>query len=271
MTRSIQLGAWVLIVAGIGGCATTYTGRKQLAFLPDNTMNEMGVQAFTDMKKQVPADRDAGLNEYVDCVANAIIARAPKTQGSPPSWEIVVFKDDTANAFALPGGKIGVHTGILKVAQTPGQLAAILGHEVAHVLLRHSNERASQTLLAQGAMDLASISTSNMNSGQRQAVMGALGAGAQLGVLLPFSRKHESEADQVGQQIMADAGFDPSQSILLWKNMARASGGQAPPEFLSTHPANETRIRNLKDELPASMKRYEAALQKRGPANCPRR
>ena len=268
MKRSICLGSLVLVVFLVGACSTSITGRKQLAFLPESTMNEMGVQAFTQMKEQVPVDSGPELNNYVSCVAEAVVAQAPKAKGSPKGWEVVVFEDETANAFALPGGKIGVHTGILGVATTPGQLAAILGHDVTHVLLRHGNERASQTLLAQGAMSLASVSVSSMDPAQQQAVMGALGAGAQVGVLLPFSRKHESEADKLGQTIMADAGFDPSEAVTLWQNMGKLAGGQQPPEFLSTHPAHETRIEKLEKNLPEAMERYEKAKAEGRVPNC---
>lgn len=256
MNRTILWG--FLLAALLAACSTSLTGRKQLAFLPESTMSDMGVQAFAQIKEQVPAGKSDALNRYVNCVADAVVAQAPKSKGSPSSWEVVVFEDDTANAFALPGGKIGVHTGILAVATTPGQLAAILGHEVSHVLLRHGNERASQTLLAQGALGLASLSVGSMDPGQQQIVLGALGAGAQVGVLLPFSRKHESESDVLGQNIMADAGFDPIEAITLWENMAKLSGGQ-PPEFLSTHPGHQTRIDRLKKNLSAANKRSRAA------------
>ena len=239
----------------LSACATTVTGRRQMAFLPDDTMNTMGIQAFDQLKESTPMDEDRGLNNYVRCVAGLVASQA-SIQGM--QWEVVVFKDDTANAFALPGGKIGVHSGILKVASTPDQLAAIVGHEVSHVILRHGNERASQTLLTQGLLGAVSAGTSKMDPKAQNAILGGLGMGAQMGVLLPFSRKHESEADYWGQQLMAKAGFDPRQSVTLWEKMG-ALGGQRPPEFMSTHPASETRIAKLTKSLEESMPMLQEA------------
>ena len=246
-----------LLVLGtfLSACATTLTGRRQLAFLPDDTMNAMGIQAFAQMKEQVPVQADRAINSYVRCVAGLVASQA-SIKGM--QWEVVVFDDDSANAFALPGGKIGVHTGILKVATTPDQLAAIIGHEVSHVLLRHGNERASQTLLTQGLLSVADIGTSKMDPRARNAIVGGLGMGAQMGVLLPFSRKHESESDYWGQRLMAKAGFNPNASVVLWQNMARL-GGERPPEFMSTHPASETRIAALTDSLEETMPIFEVA------------
>jgi predicted Zn-dependent protease len=172
-------------------------------------------------------------------------------------WEIRVFADDTPNAFALPGGKIGVNTGLLKVAHTQGQLAAVIGHEVAHVTEGHANERVSSEFAAKTGLQLLSAvaDTSNPMHGQ---MIGLLGAGVQVGVLLPFGRDHEREADLLGLDLMAKAGFDPHESVELWRNMSKAGGAQ-PPEFLSTHPSRVSRIYQLKRRIPKVMPLYEAA------------
>jgi predicted Zn-dependent protease len=221
-------------------------------------MNAMGSSSFEEMKKKTPRENDPRINAYVKCVAMAIAHEAQDGTGVR-DWEVVVFRDKTANAFALPGGKIGVHTGILPVAKTPGQLAAVLGHEVGHVIARHGNERVSQNVGV--GLTMAAISQAIAKPGDQkgQMIMGALGLGAQVGVLLPFSRTHESEADKIGQDLMARAGFDPAESVTLWHNMASASGGGAPPEFMSTHPSNQSRIEALEAQLPETRPVYERA------------
>ncbi|KPK16491.1 MAG: peptidase [Myxococcales bacterium SG8_38] len=242
-------------------CSTTMTGRKQLTLFDDDKMDALGVAAFTDLKKEGKVSTDADVNQYVRCVAKAILAVTPKGGAAPKDgkWEILVFQDPTPNAFALPGGKIGVHTGMLTVATTAGQLAAVIGHEIGHVLLRHGNERLSQSTVAQSALQAGSIALDTMKPQYRDVVVGGLGVGAQYGVLLPFSRKHENEADVVGQRFMAQAGFDPAEAVKLWQKMAELSKGQEPPQWMSTHPANESRIESLKANLPETRELYTAA------------
>ncbi len=223
--------------------------------MPDTQMNKMGAQSFDQMKGRTPVEHDARTNEYVKCVAMAVAKEASEA-AQIDNWEVVVFKDNSANAFALPGGKIGVHTGILPVAKTSGQLAAVLGHEVGHVIAHHGNERVSQGLLAQGGMAAAAAATNGSSS--QNVTMAALGLGAQFGVLLPFSRKHESEADLIGLDLMARAGFDPHDAVELWKNMA-AGGGKQPPQFMSTHPSHENRIKDLESNIPKAMPAFERA------------
>lgn len=232
-------------------CSTSPTGRKQFALMPESQMTSMGLQSFEALKKQTPIEKDPKINSYVKCVINPILNVSGPVEGVS-DWEVVVFKDDTANAFALPGGRIGVHTGLLKVAKTPDQLAAVLGHEVGHVMAKHGNERVSQGLAAQGlTMGTALLLSKDGRIDQKtQLIVAGIGIGAQFGVLLPFSRTHESEADIIGLELMAKAGFDPAQSVALWENMAQASGGKQQPEFLSTHPSNQTRIKNLSNSVP---------------------
>ena len=158
------------------------------------------------------------------------------------------------NAFALPGGKIAVYTGIFPVARTEAGLAAVLGHEVVHALARHGAERMSQGQLTNAALQVAGAAVGSSDGGMMsQAAMAALGAGAQVGVLLPFSRKHESEADYIGILLAADAGYDPRESVSLWERMGQLSGGGGPSEFMSTHPSNQTRVDQLKQWMPEAM------------------
>ncbi len=241
------------------GCSTTMTGRKQLTLFPDDKMDAMGIAAFTSLKQEEKLNRDPAVNEYVTCVVGAILGVIPKAHGPADGrWEVLVFEDPTPNAFALPGGKIGVHTGMLDVATTPGQLAAVLGHEVGHVLLRHGNERMSQSVLADTALNTASVAAGATSPKYHDLIVGGLGVGAQYGVILPYSRKHESEADEVGQIFMAEAGFNPAEAVALWQKMAKV-GGTAPAQWQSTHPADETRIARLQANLPKAMEAYKKA------------
>jgi predicted Zn-dependent protease len=263
MRRKIRLrdgrwlvGGWGLLLAA---CVTSPLGRQQLMLVDDNTMAQMGVQAFTEIKGKTPVVTNPAINDYVLCVARPITAMASgQTQVS--SWEIRVFESPEANAFALPGGKIGVFTGLLKVAKTPGQLAAVLGHETGHVIARHSAERVSMQQLEGGALNAASafISGGAQPTATHQLLMAALGVGLQVGVALPYSRTQESEADLIGEDLMAQAGFDPRESIDLWQNMS-AQGGARPPAWLSTHPAEQARIDALRRRLPQSEALYQAA------------
>lgn len=245
----------VITILLFSSCQTSPTGRKQLALVSDGQMEEMGSQAFSEMKTKIPVEKGERENQYVKCVANAITNALPDRR----SWEVVVFRDDSANAFALPGGKIGVHSGLLKVAKNQDQLATVIGHEIAHVLAEHSKERVSEQLAAQGGLSILGAVLGNREDPRHALLMGALGLGAQFGVLLPHSRRQESEADIIGLEFMAKAGFDPAQSVELWKNMAATGGGQ-PPEFLSTHPSHETRIADLQAGIPKA----QDALSKSG-------
>lgn len=252
MFRAILL----LGVATLVACATSPTGRQQLVLVSDKQMEQMGVAAYQEMKQQTPVASDTKVQSYVRCVADAITRQLP-TDSARRDWEVTVFKDDTANAFALPGGKIGVHTGLLQVAENQDQLAAVIAHEVAHVLAQHSAERVSQQFATRAGLDLVGA-ISGPQTQTKQQLIGLLGLGAQVGILLPYSRAQESEADVYGLELMAKAGFDPRASVALWQNM-KASDGQAPPEFLSTHPAPDTRIRELESRISKTMPLYEQA------------
>ena len=240
-----RLTAMILGAALASSCATSPTGRSQLVLMPDSQMDQMGLQAFSNIKGKTPVETSRTTNSYVQCVGNAI------TREVGGSWEIVVFRDDSANAFALPGRKIGVNTGLLKVAENQHQLATVIGHEVAHVLSKHSNERVSQKFAVEQGLGLINAIASP-SSGTGQTLMGLLGVGAEYGILMPYSRVQESEADIFGLDLMAKAGFDPRESIKLWANMGRANRGQ-PPEFLSTHPSHSTRISDLNAHMQVAL------------------
>lgn len=252
----------LLVVIVLAACATTPTGRSQLAFMPDNELDSMGLQAFEDLKKGKTINRNVRENEFVHCIATAITHEV-----GGGNWEVVVFEDSTLNAFALPGNKIGVHTGLVDLVDNQHQLASVIGHEIGHVLARHSNERMSQKMGAQMGISLiAAVAAPQTPLGQT--ALSLLGVGAQYGLIMPFSRLHESEADVIGVELMAKAGFNPSESVTLWQKMAQASQGAQPVEFLSTHPSHATRIDDLKAHLPKAMKMMQQAHAAGKNPNC---
>lgn len=250
----------------LNSCTTSPLGRNQLAFMPADQMDQMGLQSFENIKSETPVSTNRQQQAYVNCVANAVVR---VTNSNVKKWEVVVFKEDeTVNAFALPGGKIGVYTGLLPVAKNQHQLAAVIGHEIGHVLAQHSNERVSQSTLLSMGMQAVQASLSNPQSQSAQMTMAALGLGAQFGILMPYGRTQESEADIIGLKLMANAGFDPRQSVNLWQNMSVASKGQQPPEFLSTHPSNASRIQQLSEAMPQALQLYENAQRQGYRPNC---
>ena len=243
----------------LAACATTPTGRRQLTLFAPQEMARMGNAAYTKTLDNTPIDRDAALNRYVSCVSGHLTAVVPTPKGDSGRWRVTVFKEDkTINAFALPGGNIGVYTGLLKVAANQAQLAAVIGHEIGHVEAQHPNARISAQYATQTGLQLLSSLTGASGSASQQQIMSLLGMGAQVGILLPFSRAQESEADLLGLQYMARAGFDPRQAVDLWQRMMK-SGGPKPPELLSTHPADRTRIAHLERNMPRAMEIYQQA------------
>lgn len=250
MIRSSRLLPWwgLLLASLLCACAVSPTGRQQLLMMSPQQLNSMGEQAFAQVVSSKPVVRGQPA-AYVECVTRAV------TGVVPGRWQVVLLQDSSPNAFALPGGKIGVNTGIFRVATNQDQLATVIAHEVGHVLSNHHNERASQQLAVQGGLAAAgAVGGSNLTPDMMQ----ILGLGAQYGVLLPYGRTQEAEADVVGLDLMARAGFDPRQSITLWQNMSRAGGGR-PPEFLSTHPSHGTRIQGLQANLGQAMGVFQQA------------
>ncbi len=265
MRKKPILFALIALVA-LTGCQESPTGRNRLVLVPDSVLTDMGSESFEQMKQQNTVVNKPGVNQLVQCITEQLIAAAksqyPNT-AMPESWEVVVFDNTSPNAFALPGGKIGVHSGLLQVADNQAQLAAVIGHEIAHVLADHGNERLTQQLGLEAGMMLIGLFTESEIAEEQ--IQQALGIGAELGITLPFSRAHEEEADLMGLKIMAQAGFEPAQSIRLWQNMARASGpGAQPLEFLSTHPNHDSRIESLSKHMSNAQNLFQQAQ----PADC---
>ena len=222
----------------------------------------MGLSAYADMKRQIPISSDRRKVAYVRCIGDAITAEL----SSDEQWEITLFADDQVNAFALPGGKIGVYTGLLDVAKTPDQLAAVMGHEVAHVLADHGKARLSANLAGQAGLAIGTIALGTRLEGGSRTALAALGLGLQVGVLMPYGRGQESEADVLGLDLSARAGFDPRASTQLWVNMAAANGSA--PELISTHPAPATRIRNLEAQMGKALSAFNTARAAGKVPNC---
>jgi len=268
MNSRLWRSALLASVLTLAACATNpYTERSQLLLVPEPEEMQLGAQAYEQVlhNPKVKISHDPREVEPVKRVAARIIEAAKNSKYAERArqfdWEVTVIKDDkTMNAFALPGGKIAVYTGIFPVAKNEAGLAAILGHEVTHALARHGAERMSQGLLAQLGLEAASIALgSGTNPAVGQATMAALGLGVNVGVLLPFSRAHESEADHIGLLLAAQAGYDPVEAIHIWERMERLSKGQ-PPEFLSTHPGHGTRIKQLQEWMLEALSYYRPQL-----------
>ncbi|WP_303907506.1 M48 family metallopeptidase [Thiohalomonas denitrificans] len=235
-------------------CATSPLGRQQLILFPEAQIAEMGATAFQEIQREKPTVGPGPTVSYVKCVADAITRQLPSSV--PQQWQLSVFEDDEPNAFALPGGNLGVNTGILEIAENPSQLATVVAHEIAHVLAEHPNERVSTQYATQTGLDLLQAITGV--GPERQELFALLGMGAQVGVILPFSRRQEQEADLYGLDLMAQAGFDPRESTRFWQHM-ESQGNGAPPEFLSTHPSGKTRMSDLQARIPAAMEIYQQA------------
>lgn len=246
---SLPLAAALLLQA----CATSPLGRSQLKLFTDDDMAQMGVAAFAQTAKKTPVESSGQANAFVSCVAQLVT----RVAGYNANWEVKVFRSDEVNAFALPGGKIGVYTGLFKVVRNQDQLAAVLAHEVSHVVAGHGNERISQQYATQGALGVVGAIVGDDGSGSGSLAEAALGLGAQYGILLPFSRAQESEADLLGLDFMSRAGFDPRQAVVLWQNMSQLGG--KPPELLSDHPSDTTRIAQIQQRLPQDLPLYEQA------------
>ena len=244
-------------VALLAGCSSSPSGRSQLVLKSDAELAREGARQFHIIRETMPMVQDRATIDYVACVANAIVD-VLEGEDAEMYWELAVIDQADVNAFVLPGGKISVFSGILTVAENQHQLASVLGHEVAHVTAKHANERASRAMVTGVGVDIAAILLGGGYSQQTRAASDALNTGAMLGVLNPFSRMQESEADVVGLEYMAKAGFDPRESVELWQNMNEKNKTQV-PEFMSTHPSGETRIESLVEQFPTALAFYNEA------------
>jgi len=253
------------VVFMLSACATNpFTGKKTLSFVSNDQLFPMAFQQYSDFLNENKVIKGTNDAEAVRRVGQRIASAAEKwlnANGYPGylkdyKWEYNLVQDDQVNAWCMPGGKIVVYTGLLPIAQGDTGLAVVMGHEVAHALANHGAQRMSAAQLQQIGAVAGNVALSK-NPENQQLFNQAYAVGSQVGVMLPFSRSHETEADAIGLRIMAIAGYNPDEASKLWVRMKEKSGGQAPPEFLSTHPSNETRIQNLNAWAPAA--KQEAA------------
>lgn len=230
------------------------TGRKARVALSTEQEASLGLQSYREVLSQNQTVDTGPEHAMVERVAKRL-AMAVGDEAPGFNWQVALLRSDQANAFCLPGGKIAVYTGILRYTQNEAALAAVMGHEMGHAIARHGSQRMLRTSLTQTLLAGAQFSFTDMDPRERVAVMAALGVGAQYGVLLPFSREHETEADEMGLMFMARAGYDPREAVSFWQRMSSAGGSQ-PPQFMSTHPANETRIHHLEELMPKAEAEY---------------
>jgi predicted Zn-dependent protease len=241
------------------------TSRKQLHLIPQSQMTSLGIQSYKEVKDSLKTITGTSESEEVTRVGKKITEavttflkqnnETDRVKGF--KWQYSLFQDTTINAWAMPGGGIGVFTGILPYTQNDTGLAVVLGHEVAHVIAQHGNERMSQLLLVELGGAGLSVALSQKPQLTRQLALAAFGLGSQIGVLLPYSRLQESEADRLGLIFMAIAGYNPNAAIPFWERMAKVGEGKKPPELLSTHPGDKKRIEDIKKYIPEAMKYYK--------------
>ncbi|MBN1334458.1 MAG: M48 family metallopeptidase [Deltaproteobacteria bacterium] len=258
MSRSFLASAGLLCLLVTSAChKVPYSGRNQFNLVPDSLMLPLGASSYTSTLASLTVVRKGENHEQVVQIGR----RVARASGADYDWEFAFVKDtETINAWCLPGGKIAVYSGLLPVARNESGLAFILGHEIGHATAHHGAERLSQQLAVLGGLaglNLYLKDRSSLSGEQRNLLLSALGLGAEVGLMLPFSRTHEREADIIGMMYMAKAGYPPGESIDIWDRMERASGGASVPAFLSTHPSYDTRKENLRDWMGRARKRYQ--------------
>jgi predicted Zn-dependent protease len=272
----LQPQAWLFLLLAmalvvLAGCATApYTGRKQLLMVSQEKEMSLGYQAFQQIKRRSRPSKDQALQARVRRVGERIAKAADRPDFQ---WEFIVFDDDKeANAFCLPGGKVGIYTGLFKYIKNDADLATVISHEVAHALARHAGERISQGTLAQlGGTALGiGLGALGVSPTAGRVAMQGYGLGTRLGVLLPYSRVQESEADRIGLILMAKAGYDPELALQFWERFATGKKDKAHiPQFLSTHPSDANRIRNMRAFMPEALQYYAAKQKNYPPADTP--
>ena len=228
---------------------------------------KMGLSAFAQIKKEEKISTDPALNARIQTIGKRIAVSVGREIPNA-QWEFVVFDSPAVNAFALPGGKVGVYTGLIKLSASDDEIAIVMGHEIAHVTSRHGAERTSQNyaFIGVGLAAAVAMETQHVDPAKRNLALAAYGLGATVGYMLPYSRLHESEADSVGLRFAAGAGYDPRAAVTFWRKMA-AQGGAKPPEFLSTHPSDSTRIANLQALAPQYVPLYQQSKARFQSAN----
>lgn len=259
--RFSALGLWASLFFFVAGCAIVpETGRKQVMLVSGEQETQLGLSSFNQLKKEQPISKDAAATALVQKVGKRIAAVAPLPNAQ---WEFVLFESPEANAFCLPGGKVGVYTGLLPITRDEAGLATVIGHEVAHAVAHHGAERMSQEMLRQTGGQLLASGVSNADPKVQALATMAYGLGTQIGAILPYSRLHESEADNMGLTYMARAGYDPEAAVAFWQRFAqhsKQSGGDSTPGFLRTHPVDETRIKQLQELMPRAKAEYQKAI-----------
>lgn len=263
---SLKLAGLIILLIMTVSCATVpLTGRKQMNLLPEATMVQMGLASYTEFLQENPVSTNVESTLMVQRVGTKVAAAVNKflkelgkeKQLADYQWEFKLVADKTQNAWCMPGGKVVVYEGLLPITQNESGLAVVMGHEIAHAIARHGNERMSQSLVTElGGIALAkALETQPQQT--RQIFQVAYGLGSQVGVLLPYSRLHEKEADRLGLSFMAMAGYNPNEAIAFWERMKQANSGPKVPVWLSTHPLDETRIEEMKKNLPEAIKYYQ--------------
>jgi len=254
---------FVTLVIGAGCLKVPYTGRKHIVLLPFGAEVALGEEAYAEILEGEEIVSEGAVAASVLEVGSSISRLTPQPFRDL-NWEFKLIGSSKVNAFALPGGKVAVYNGMVPVLATEAGLAAVVGHEVGHAIARHGGERISGTMLLQLGLAVADISLAS--SEHHDQILGLLGLGAEVGIILPFSRANELEADYLGGLLMARAGFDPRESVGVWERMTELHGSGG-PEFLSTHPSNATRIERLKEEMPTFLKHYNRVSKKLGRGN----
>lgn len=262
--RLIVIGGSLATIVGVAllnGCQTApVTGRRQLLTVSASEENKLGLTAYQKvLQEEHPVD-----NEAVQALVKRVGQRIAAVADQPDfQWEFNAIESNTKNAFCLPGGKVAIYSGILPVCQSEAGLAVVMSHEIAHAIARHGGERMSHQMVQNGVKQGIAKLTSNESETTQKIVLTAYGMGSQYGAILPYSRKHELEADHIGIMLMAKAGYDPTEAPKFWERFS-AEGGQTPIEFLSTHPSDARRSATLRDMLPEAMELYRQAPEKIG-------
>lgn len=251
----VATGLMIAALLATGCKRHPITGKRQFNAIPDGVMNNLGKSGYAETLAATQVQRNGRNAKTLNRVGKRISAAANEPKFD---WQYNLLAEDTINAWCMPGGYIGFYTGILPFLSNEAGMAFVMGHEVGHATARHSGKRLTQQLGVAGALTLVQAFLSNsskVSAANKELLFGAIGLGAEVGVILPFSRAHESEADLIGLMYMSDAGYPPDQAIPVWQRMD-AGAGARPPEFLSTHPSPKTRIKNIKEWLPRARKRY---------------
>jgi predicted Zn-dependent protease len=267
MNKFIALSFCLALIV-LEGCKTVpISGRRQMAFIPSSQLNSLSFTSYGDMMRAAPKSSNQQWTAMVQNSGNKIKTAVEKylaekgqsdvTKGF--EWEFNLLAAPTVNAFCMPGGKVAFYEGIMPLCNTETGVAVVMGHEVAHAIASHGNERMTQGLVQQFGGAALSVALRDKPQETQSLFMTAYGVGTQFGAMLPFSRLHESEADELGLIFMAMAGYDPREAPKFWTRMSSASGGAAPPEFMSTHPSHNTRIKKLNEKMPEAIKVYEAS------------